>query len=258
MGSGMVKLKQFVRVLGRVIHAPEPRDRSFRPAHRALQRASLVALIGLGLGAATPCLAQEPTFSLGLGPAFPLGGAKDWVSSNPGISLDLMESFELNHADRLRMRLGGYFWQATGANTENLAESGTGFNTFQAAATNQLFGFSYSVEYLKNLPHGVYLLGGIGLTYISASRSGTVDLQQGAGPQSFKYDSNKLSPYACLGAGYTINQYIALEGRLQVATLGSQTRSVQVSSVGTSPTQAQATVPSITAASAVVGVVFLF
>jgi len=71
---------------------------------------SLLCTVALGLIAAAPLTRAQDSapWSVGLSAVAPTGGAREWVGSTTGFSLDLMQSFFLGYGDTVRMRLG-YF-----------------------------------------------------------------------------------------------------------------------------------------------------
>jgi hypothetical protein len=177
------------------------------------------------LGAAAGLLhAASSPWALQAGLAVPTGGGERWVGSNPAPTLDLIKSFDLPSDDTLRFRLGYFGFSAKRNDPQNLSLPPAS-NSFPASTTNQLIGFSYGVEYLHLLTRNIYGLGGAGLAYLTASRSGTVDLTSASlGPTSFNYSAAKVVPYICLGTGYRFTQSLALEGRFQFSTMEGQVR----------------------------------
>jgi hypothetical protein len=226
-------------------------------AGTARRRAAL-ALVATVLCAPAALRAAEGSFGVQAGAALPQGSAKNWTGSGPGFAVDLTETFSLDLNQSLRMRLGYLSYQGIGPRTESLAVPGAAYADFPVASNNQLYQFSYGLDYLRSWSPGFYLGAGTGLAYLTASRSGTVNLASaGAQTVNYRYDSNKLTPYLSVSAGYAFTSSIALEARYQLATLGGQVRQVDLSQAGYS-SPAQVAVPSITASTLVLGLVVTF
>jgi len=232
--------------------APAGPARNWKPAQAFLLRLLLAAGLGCALHADTG------TFGVQVGAALPMGGMRQWVGSGPGVSVDLMNSFDLAPYGVLRMRLGYCAWQGIGTNSQSIALPGSAEATFPASSNDQLFIITYGADYLYNLRSKAYLLGGLGFGYLTASRSGTLVLASvGSGSPNYRYDANKLTPYACLGAGYPLARGVAAEGRFQVTNFPSQVRRVDLTQAGyTSP--AQASFSGFVAASFTLGLTFSF
>jgi hypothetical protein len=227
------------------------------PCGNARWRAALV-LVAAALACPQALRADEGDFGLQAGAALPLAGSRTWVGSGAGFAFDLTDTFTLDTRQRLRMRFGYLFFQGVGPSSESLALPGAAYAGFPASSSNQLYQVTYGVDYLQGLDSPVYLVGGVGFAYATATRSGTVNLSSAGAPTiNFKYDSNKLVPYLCVGAGYEFTSTLALEARFQVDSLGGQERRVDLSGAGYGqPGLVQ--VPSLTVATLILGLVVTF
>jgi hypothetical protein len=235
------------------------RSPSFKnaPGGKVRWRAALV-LAAAALACPPALQADQGDYGLQAGAALPFSGAKTWVGSGPGFAFDITDTFTLDTDQRLRMRLGYLFFQGVGPGSESLALPGAAYASFPASSSNQLYQITYGVDYLRNLNPAVYLVGGVGFAYATATRSGTVNLTSAGAPSlSYKYDANKLVPYLCVGAGYEFSSTLALEARFQMDSMGSQVRRVDLSAAGYGqPGLVQ--VPSLTVATLVLGLVVTF
>ena len=168
------------------------------------------------------------TWSGMLGAVKPMGGSKAWVGSSVGPSIDIMETYSMGASDAIRMRFG--YWDLKGSRTATVSMSRPTTASIPATGTDELFGFSYGAEYVRYLPGRAYLLGGLGVTYISATRTGAFDLTTvGLGHYNGSYGANNFVPYFCFGAGYQFTQSLALEARFQNSTMKPQSRPIELS-----------------------------
>lgn len=183
--------------------------------------------------------AESGTWGVQVGAMQPAGGAKQWVGSTVGASLDVTETYSLGAQDAVRMRFGYFTSKASSGNPETLAVPGRAQATYPASTTNELFAFTYGAEYIRILPARLYVLGGLGVAYVSATRTGTFDLTGATyGPVKSDYGANNFVPYFCAGLGVQITRSVALEARYQTTTMKAQTRKLDLSAVGnTTPAQ---------------------
>lgn len=191
------------------------------------------------LSAATVLRAAQDTgqWGCGIGVALPSGDTKKWVGTTTGADLDITQTFALGADDAIRMRFGFFTFKGSSTNPVTLVlPGGTVPETFPASTTNQLFAFSYGAEYVRALPARLYVLGGLGVNYVTATRSGTFDFTSaGTGTVPARYDANNFVPYVCLGLGVQLGSNVALEARWQTTSMKSQTRYVDLSNGGVGP-----------------------
>jgi hypothetical protein len=170
-----------------------------------------------------------------------------------------MNVFALKHEDmQLRVRLGYFGFSAGSGASQTLTLPGVATGTVPASTRNRLFGFTYGAELLYAFRPRVYGLGGAGVAYLQASRSGTVDLSSaGLGQSGLRYSVVTFSPYVCVGLGYRITRGVALEGRYQYTAMESQARSVsQPTASGVAAPKAS--FPGFAAPTLALGLVFHF
>ena len=199
-------------------------------------RLLLTASIGL---LAAPCLLQAESGNWGgqIGMVSPLGGTRTWTGSTVGPALDITESYSLGQVDAIRMRFGYWDVKASSSQPQVMVVPGYAGASYPAATTNEAFGFSYGAEYVRNLSSRFYILGGLGVNYLTVTRSGTFNLTAaGGGATSASFGANTFGPYLCLGAGFQFTHSLSLEARYQASSLKAQNRGVDLSSSGiTSP-----------------------
>jgi hypothetical protein len=193
------------------------------------------ALTAAALLAASVALhADQGAWGGQVGAVQPTGGSKQWVNSTAGPSLDIFETFPLTSDDFVRMRFG--YWDtksSTGFTQQIILPGSAAPGTFPASTTSELYGFSYGAEYLRNLPGRTFVFGGLGVTYLTADRSGTFDLTSaGYASANTSFSANNFVPYLTAGAGFRISRAVDLEVRWQTATLKAQNRNLDLSSAG--------------------------
>jgi hypothetical protein len=192
---------------------------------------ALIAAVSL-LAAAPALQAESGPWSGMLGAATPAGATRQWVGSTVGPSLDIMETYTLGTHDAIRMRFGYWDLKASRDMPDNLIVPGQAAAPYPANTTNEIFGFTYSAEYVYTLPARFYVLGGLGVTYVSATRTGTFDLSSiGSGKVSTNYGTNNFVPCVSLGLGFQLTSSLALEARWQTATMKDQKRPIDLTSV---------------------------
>jgi hypothetical protein len=219
---------------------------------------SIMATTGVLLLGSGTLRGRDMDLSVGIGTAAPSGGLKRWVGSGVGPSLDIMESFDLNSGDFLRLRLGYFAFKARGNAAQTLALPESAGADYPADTSNQVFGFTYGAEYLYLFRPKVYLLGGGGVEYLQATRLGSIDLtSSGQGVAPFRYSAVSLVPYLCAGLGWRFNPHLAFEGRYQYSSLKNQTRGVDLRKQGFSA-PGTAIVPGFSAPTATLGLLFYF
>ena len=192
---------------------------------------------------AASCALQAESGNWGgqIGGAQPSGDAKAWVGQTSGFSVDILDTYPLGNQDAVRMRFGFTTFKATSANPETLVLSSTAAASYPANTVNELFTFTYGGEYVYTLPARLYVLGGLGVAYVTATRKGTFDLTSaGNGQVATNYSANNFVPYFCAGAGWQITPTLALEARWQTTSLKAQVRPIDLSAGGfTAPGQVQ-------------------
>ena len=209
---------------------------------------------------AAPCLLQAQSGAWGgqISMFSPMGGAKTWTGSTVGPALDITESFALGQDDTIRMRFGYWDAKASSSLPQVLAVPGGTPASVPANTRNEVFGFSYGGEYVRNLPARLYVLAGLGVTYLTATRTGTFDLTAaGYGPTSANFGANNFMPYFCLGLGCQLTHNLALEARYQASSLRAQSRGVDLSSAGIA-SPGQATVDKTSISGLTVGLALAF
>ena len=167
------------------------------------------------------------TWSGMLGAALPSGGTKQWVKTSIGPALDIMETYSLGSHDAIRMRFGYWDLKSSSDAPQTLILAKTAAASYPASTTNEVFGFSYGAEYVRTLPADFFVLGGLGVTYLSATRTGTFTLPSGAVTTNF--GANNFVPYLTAGLGFQITQSLAVEARWQTAAMKAQLRPVNIS-----------------------------
>jgi len=176
---------------------------------------------------AASCLlqAESGTWGAQVGLAQPSGGAKLWLGSTTGTSLDVTETYPLSEMDQVRMRFGFFTFKANSSTPQVVIQPGGATVACDAQTTNELFNFSYGAEYLRILPGKVYVLGGLGVNYVTASRKGTFDFTPAGGAiTGSHYSTNNFVPYVTLGLGYPVTRNVALEARWQTTSMKGQNR----------------------------------
>jgi hypothetical protein len=197
-----------------------------------LSNALLLASLALAPG---PRLAAgDGTFGASLGAAMPTGGARRWLGTTTGVTMDLMQSFSIRGDDTLRVRFGFLYLKAPEAMSQTVAFPATPAAAYPYSSTNELFGFTYGLDYLRAFPgRSWYALGGLGFAYLTASTKGNLDLTaQGSGVVRAQYDANSLSPYLTLGMGVKLVPHLALETRYQYSSVRGQQRGLKVQGGG--------------------------
>jgi len=195
-------------------------------------RLFLTASLGI-LAAPSLLQAQSGAWGGEIGVFSPMGGAKTWTGSTVGPALDITESFPLGQDDTIRMRFGYWDAKASSSLPQVLAVPGGAAASVPANTRNEAFGFTYGGEYVRNLPARLYVLGGLGVTYLTVTRTGTFDLTAaGYGPTSANFGANNFMPYFCLGLGCQLTRNLALEARYQASSLRAQYRGIDLSSAG--------------------------
>ena len=165
-----------------------------------------------------------------LGVALPSGATKGWAKASIGPSLDIMETYSLGGHDAIRMRFG--YWDLKASSDAGVIPyPATTPPSVAASTTNEIYGFTYGAEYLRLLPADFYVLAGLGATYVSATRTGTIALPDGT--VSSNYGANNFVPYLCAGCGYQLTQSLAVEARWQTATMKEQIRPITNAAGGT-------------------------
>lgn len=220
-------------------------------------RATLTAF---ALLLAAPVLrADQGDWSGGIGAVQPLSGAKQWVNATTGPYVDILETFALTQSDFIRMRFGFWTLKSSTTSPQDLVLPGeTAAGTFPASTTNELYGFTYGGEYYRNLPARTFVFGGLGVTYLTATRKGAFDLTSaGSGSASANYGANNFVPYFTAGLGVHLTRSLDLEARWQTATLKAQTRGIDLSSAGYT-TAGTALVPKLTLSTVSVGLTVNF
>lgn len=203
--------------------------------------------------------AESGPWSGEIGAVSPSGGSKQWTGSTVGPSINVMQSYSLGNNDTIRMRFGYWDLKASNITPQTVIVPGGVAASYPASTTSEMFSFSYGADYIHFLPARFYVLGGLGVNYISASRTGTFDLTSaGGGLPNTTYSANNFVPYICLGAGYQITQSLALEARWQTTSMKAQQRPINLSSGGTYTTPGQAVVDKITAPVLTVGISVTF
>jgi len=183
------------------------------------------------LGAASLLRADDLPMSVGLGAVVPFGGAKQFVGSTTGISLDFMESFDLSYGDSIRMRLGYFDLKAPQSTPQTVTFPGQAPASYPYSSSDELFGFTYGADYIHPFHGGTYALGGLGYAYLTANRKGILDLTAaGAGPTGANYDANALVPYLTLGGGWQATSSLALEARYFYSSIKAQPRGLTYTS----------------------------
>jgi hypothetical protein len=214
--------------------------------------ATAAAVLGL-----SPLHAESGPWGLEVGAVLPSGGSKSFVGTCVGPSIDVMQSFALTTEDAVRMRFAYWALKASSGAPDTLTVPGAATASYPASTTNQLFAFTYGAEYVRSLPARFYVLGGLGVTYLTATRQGTWNLSSaGLGAASSNYSANNFVPYFTLGAGYQITGSIALEGRWQTSTMRSQYRPLDLSSIGAA--DGQVTFDKLQVSTLTVGLVLTF
>jgi hypothetical protein len=218
---------------------------------------SLLILASAALAAGSGLHAGDSALGVGLGAVVPVGGARQWLGSTTGSALDILDSFDVGRADSLRMRLGFFHLKAPATISQTVAFPGIPAAAYPYASSNELFAFTYGVDYLHPLARTTYALGGLGLGYFTAATKGDLDLSaQGFGKVRALYDANGIAPYACLGAGVKLTPSLALEARYQLSFVRGQQRPMTIK--GSGPKDGVATFDRISAGTLTFGVVGSF
>ncbi|GEM_PF-2907237 len=193
-----------------------------------------ITLAAAALLAAPAALrAESGTWSVTVGGAQPSAGAKTWVGSTTGVSLDVLETYPLTATDAVRMRFGFYTFKAGNTLDRTITVPGGTATAFPANTTNELFAFTYGAEYVYNLPLNLTVLGGLGVAYVTATSKGTFDLTgAGNGPVSTNYSANNFVPYLCAGLGYRASRAVMVELRWQGCSMKQQNRPIDLSGGG--------------------------
>lgn len=186
------------------------------------------------LAAPAALLADQGSWSGQIGAVQPLSGAKKWVTSTTGPSVDILNTYALTSMDAIRMRFGYWDLKSSTSNPQDLIlPGGATIATYPASTNNELYGFTYGGEYYRNLPARIFAFAGLGATYVSANRKGTFDLTSAGGPAvKANYEANNFVPYFTAGLGVHITRSLDLEARWQTANLKAQTRGLDLSAGG--------------------------
>jgi hypothetical protein len=177
---------------------------------------------------------ESSVWGFGLGAAQPSGGAKQWVGSVTGSTIDVLESFSLGSDDTVRMRFGYFTFKGNRSTPDTLVLNGRAAALYPANTTSEAFTFSYGAEYVRSLPVGFYVLAGLGVAYDTATRKGTFDLTSaGQGIVQSNYGANNFVPYFSAGLGFQFTKSLALEARWQTSSLKAQTRPMDLGSGNT-------------------------
>ena len=223
--------------------------------------ASLRLLLTVSMGLlAAPCLLQAESGNWGgeIGMVSPMGGTRTWTGSTVGPALDITESYPLGQRDAIRMRFGYWDVKASSSQPQLMVVPGYAAASYPAATTNEAFGFSYGAEYVRNLTGSVYVLGGLGVNYLTVTRSGTFDLTAaGSTSTAASFGANSFVPYACLGLGCQLTHNLAVEARYQTSSLKAQNRGVDLSNAGIG-SPGQASVDKLTLSTLSIGLALAF
>ncbi|HLO67474.1 MAG TPA: hypothetical protein VK188_10680 [Holophaga sp.] len=219
-------------------------------------RAPFIALALLA-AATLPLHGGDGAWSLQVGAAQPSGGLKAWMGTTTGIAVDLVDSFALGQRDTVRMRFGFQTFKANGSTPETIQlPNGAGTVTAATAATAEAYTFSYGADYVYAPTSRFYVLAGVGVAYVTATRKGTFDLGA-SGVARTNYSANNFVPAFCAGLGFQATKAVALELRWQSTTLKEQQRPIDLNTAGiASPGQVQFAKQTVTSLSLGVSIAF--
>jgi hypothetical protein len=193
----------------------------------------LLLLAAAAMASGPGLRAGDGTFGAALGALVPTGGARRWLGATTGPAVDAMESFEVYRQDRLRMRMGFFYLKAPVDLSQTVTFPSIPAAVYPYSSSNELFGFTYGVDYLHSFGSRVYALGGLGFGYLTAAAKGSLDLSaQGSGVVQARYDANGLAPYACAGLGVDLGAHLALEARYQASSVRAQQRVLRMGKGG--------------------------